>query len=301
MKKIISILIALFVLFNVNAQRKVPYHLKTDSTEFQIPILPVGTLVFDEQESKLYKLTATAYDSTTIATASKTLLNGGGETGLSSDYKIIAGVIRNSGEGWQLISTGGHFTLNIDSVTETAAQINIHYQSIGALEVVALQVTPDDDFAGNYEFGSTVGVGVAGIKITQPKIKQETHLITHLGNGVFSFPATLSPSCTYSTSLGRLRIYHNTPTDNNFPRCFDLAGTESEQTLYVPRGSSLAGNRTDFYFYNLDGTQKNKANPDVNRFYYTRSEMALDPNPLDPSTVISASGNVWIIGVMKVN
>ena len=184
------------------------------------------------------------------------LASGGSGGGLPDNFRVVAGVVRNTGAGWEIINTGDHYPLNVDSVDNTAAQINIYYAGIGATDVVSFVTGVDDDFQGTYTTGATVGTAVAGIQISQPKVQQETHLITHTGGGVFSFPASLGASSSYSTSLGRLRIYHDVATDNNFPQFFDLPGTASEQTMYIPRGSSLAGNRTDVYLYNVDGTQK---------------------------------------------
>ena len=98
-----------------------------------------------------------------------------------------------------------------------------------------------------------------------------------------------------------MRIYHDEATDNNFPQFTDLPGTASQQTQYVLRGSSLAGNRTDVYLYNLDGTQKSLTNPDVNRFYYNRANLSLDENVQNPADVDDVGGNIWFIGIFKVS
>ena len=49
------------------------------------------------------------------------------------------------------------------------------------------------------------------------------------------------------------------------------------------------------------GHKKSLTNPDVNRFYYTRSPLALDPNPQNPNNVVSGGGNIWFIGIFKVS
>ena len=229
------------------------------------------------------------------------LASGGSGGGLPDNYRVVAGVIRNTGSGWDLITTGDHAPMNVDSVDNTTVQVNINYPSLNATEVVTFLIAPDETYAGLYEVGASVGLTVAAVKIKELKVQQETHLITHTGSGNFTFPASLGASSSYSTSLGRLRIYHDEATDNNFPQFFDLPSTSSEQTLYIPRGSSLAGNRTDVYLYNVDGTQKSLTNPDVNRFYYTRSPLAFNKIDKNPNDVVDAGGNFWFIGIMKIS
>ena len=211
--------------------------------------------------------------------------------------ELFGGVARNNGSGWELITTGGHYPLNIDSITNSNALIHVHLQGIAATEVVTMLVGPDETFAGVYHFGSTVGTSIAGIEIKKPKTAQDAHLITHNGNGNFTFPSALAGS-DYNTSLGRLRIRH-AATDNNFPQVQDLPGTISKQTLYVHRDASLAGNRVDYYLYNLDGTQKSLTNPDVNRLYFNRAGLDFKENVQNPNNVVSSIGNIWIIGIMK--
>ena len=222
--------------------------------------------------------------------------------GVPLDYKIVAGVMRNNVGTFEMITTGNHSPMNVDGLTQSAVQVNVDYTSLGATDVVSFVTGVDDTFAGIYQTGATVGTTVAGIKISKPKVRQDAHLITHSGGGVFSFPASLGgsyASSSYNTSTGLLRIYHEA-TDNNYIGTQDLPGSFSEITKYECAISSLPGNRTDLYLLNPDGTQKTKANPEVNRFYFNRANLSLDPNIQDPVNVNEVGGNIWFIGIFKV-
>lgn len=216
--------------------------------------------------------------------------------GLPSNYRVVAGVIRNTGPGWELISDAQHFPLNIDSVTNNTVSISIHYSSLGATEIVSLVASPDETFASQYTFGASVGTSVSNIRIkrlaTQSKV-----LVTHTGNGVFTLANQNGSdftglSYTYSSITGLLDITHS--YTEGVITVFDLGGN----THIMSGQNSEAYLRTKLKFYNLDGTQQTLANPEVLRFLLQRQTVI--NTTVDPNNLISANGNIWIFGIVKI-
>ena len=71
---------------------------------------------------------------------------------LSADYRVISGVIRNTGTGWELIG-GDHEAINVDSVSDNSSTIVIDFTTLAATKIVSFLIVPDDDYAGLYEVG----------------------------------------------------------------------------------------------------------------------------------------------------
>ena len=83
---------------------------------------------------------------------------------INEDYYLIGGVIRNIGEGWELIDDSGHEPLGIDKVETTDDAVIIHYSK--ADKVVSLNVTPDETMAAEgYTMGASVGLDHSIINI----------------------------------------------------------------------------------------------------------------------------------------
>lgn len=91
-------------------------------------------------------------------------------------YKIVSGVIRNTGNGWELISDTAHEPLHIESVSNNNSAITIDY-SFTAKKVVSFVVTPDETFVRNgLNAGSSVGLDKSLIYLSEQ------------GTGVYSDP-----------------------------------------------------------------------------------------------------------------
>lgn len=83
---------------------------------------------------------------------------------LEEGYSAIAGVIRNSGEGWGLVQDQGHETLGIESVSEDDEKISIFYSDKS--KVNALSATVDETMASEgYTVGASVGLNVTHLTI----------------------------------------------------------------------------------------------------------------------------------------
>lgn len=219
----------------------------------------------------------------------------GGSSPLAG-YKIVSGVLRNTGSGWGVLDDNDHIPLNIDSVSNNTSAITIDYSSLNATKVVSLVACPDETFAGKYDFGASVGKTSSSIAI---KNIQRTHeiLITHTGNGVFTFvnqdgSDATGFSYTYNPIDGRLDFTHNEMEGS--PVFYDMVGnTDIRSGL-----NTLSKTVTYMKFYNHDGTQQTLADPEVGRFtLQQQSTIGLAVNPND---LVSAGGNIWIIGILEV-
>lgn len=72
------------------------------------------------------------------------------------NYKIVSGVIRNTGSGWEIISDSYHEPIHVKSVSNTNQFITIEH-TFKAQKVVSFIVTPDETFI---EDGINVGASV---------------------------------------------------------------------------------------------------------------------------------------------
>ncbi len=79
---------------------------------------------------------------------------------------IVAGVIRNTGDGWHLIENNTHCSLNCDGVfvNNGTNAISIDYSSIKAQKVISFVVSPDETFSlEGYSCGASVGLEHANV------------------------------------------------------------------------------------------------------------------------------------------
>lgn len=218
-----------------------------------------------------------------------------------SDYRLIAGVIRNTGSGWYLITTGGHTPLNIDSISNDTNYIYINFSSLGFTDLVSFSVKADEDFAGKYYGGAELN-GTTGVKIRLANFKLDLlkATITHSGGGVFvsSNPAVVP---TYAVGSGNLTLTHSSfSTTNNTPVFTNIATSASENTLFQNSSGSIAATTVITKLYNFGGTQKTLANPEISSFQFERKGEGIVQNFLDPNTVTSVTGNFWITGLVKI-
>ena len=116
---------------------------------------------------------------TKTITIPQALLNG-------DTYKIVAGILRNTGTGWGLLTNSEHDSINVDSVSNDATQITIDYTTLGVSKVISFAVTPDETYAGDYEVGASVGLSETNIQISQYFNQTEASLLRHTGTGTFT-------------------------------------------------------------------------------------------------------------------
>lgn len=81
----------------------------------------------------------------------------------SKNYRLISGVLRNSGSGWGWINDVGHSPSGLGVVTQDSGKITIAH-AVSGLKVSSLQVTPDETYAAQgLRCGASVGIDSSNI------------------------------------------------------------------------------------------------------------------------------------------
>ncbi|MBE6572991.1 MAG: hypothetical protein E7652_01190 [Ruminococcaceae bacterium] len=117
------------------------------------------------------------------------------ETNAGSEKIVyVAGVIRNSGDGWQLIEDDKHAPLNCKSVSvnESKGSISINYSDLNIKKVITFTVTPDETLSSmGYTCGASVGIDHTDVYIYREKLgiileKNPNKVVSSNGNLWFS-------------------------------------------------------------------------------------------------------------------
>lgn len=89
---------------------------------------------------------------------------------MSDDYKIVAGVIRNNGDGWSLIQDNSHETIGITSVEQTEDKIVVKYNKNSKVNSASVTVDETMESEG-YSVGASVGDAEMWIQVFNKKGK----------------------------------------------------------------------------------------------------------------------------------
>lgn len=218
---------------------------------------------------------------------------------LPSTHRMLSCVIRNTGAGWFLITTGGHTPINIDGISEDTDYIYLDYTSLGATNPANFIIGNDEDFIGIYNAGLETTNTTAKIRITKPIISVLKAKITHSGSGVFvSDNADVVP--TYNNGTGILTLTHSGFTSTDYtPRLSNEATSDANRTLFQNATSGISNTALAVKLYNFGGTQKTLINPEIDYFYFERRGVVLEQNIQSPADVISAIGNFWLLGIIE--
>jgi hypothetical protein len=216
--------------------------------------------------------------------------------GLSSDYRIVSGIIKNDGAGWFCLNDGTHKPINVDSVSNTTSSITIDYTSLGATEMVSFLFSPDETYSGDYTMGNSFALDKAVIQIKNLS-KTGKALINHTGSGVFTISDPYGSdfsglSTSYNSSTGLLTINHSYA--DGTPNLWDMTGN----TQIVSGLNAESYTATYVKFYNLDGTQQTLLDPEVNRFLLERQVVV--KSLADPNDVNNTLGNFYFLGILKI-
>ena len=81
-----------------------------------------------------------------------------------ADLETLAGVIRNTGSGFELLDDAGHTPINLASVTQTSTYIRVYYTD--PIDQVGAVVIGSDETMADYhvECGASVGLEYLVIK-----------------------------------------------------------------------------------------------------------------------------------------
>lgn len=83
---------------------------------------------------------------------------------MGDEYSVVAGVIRNEGNGWSLIQDNNHETIGIKEITQDQEKVIVSYNDKEKVNSIA--VTVDETMAAEgYSVGASVGVSETWIFI----------------------------------------------------------------------------------------------------------------------------------------
>ncbi|MFJ9113030.1 hypothetical protein [Streptomyces sp. NPDC102283] len=210
-------------------------------------------------------------------------------------YRLLSAVIRNTGDGWGLINDASHQPSGITSV-ETQSDRLILQHGVGAAKVSSLQVTPDEWWAARgLRCGASVGLTSTSVFLYRDpsdRISDEVYYSTTTSTwtsaaGVFS---------GFAFSGGILTLTHE-----------DM-GTTGATAAIAQRGpvgafaGNLAATTTQVVFYNGAFGALTAATTPVNgmRCYLTRHGRRATVPAASPASVVAASGNLWITGLLEI-
>jgi len=238
-----------------------------------------------------------------VSTTSQLLntVNGLVDTQSGLNTKIVAGVIRNDGTGWELLDDSFHTGINIDSVTNDTSKITVDYTSIAATKVITFVVGCDETYAS---LGYSVGSSVA-------KTKAEIFPSKVAGNGASGLLRYNSADGgTITAPFGQdFGITGMTWDAVNKWVVIDHENIQvdhlSQQPLITPRRSckdvrveAVANSQTSFYFVDSAGV---KVDPvDGDQFFFSRGVDSIKEK-INPNLVNNPIGNFWFIGIMETN
>lgn len=208
-------------------------------------------------------------------------------------YKVVAGVIRNTGSGWTFLEDANHIKLNCDHVTNDISIITIDFTSIAAKKVISFIVTPDEtyDIAG-YSTGVSVGLANAIISIAMEPVQVGGYITC---NGSEFACANSNGIGTLTWASNKLKIEHtdlgSSDQVNQCPIIMPRYGK------FVPAFATLAKDYTEVEFYDFTGTKITSLSSDLN-FAFSRGPS--HKKSVNPNTLTDAIGNFWFLGIFEV-
>lgn len=215
-----------------------------------------------------------------------------GETG--QRYRLISGTIRNTGDGWKLINDSTHRPTGITGVTVLSDRIQINH-AVGAVRVSSMQVTPDETYAERLRCGVSVGLDSSTIFLHTQSPTSITDRV-YYDAGTSTWKSELGVYTGLSFSSGVLTLTHQ------------AMGTTGQQGIAIGQRGSLAclaggytSTTTQVVFYSGSFGSLTAATTPASTMnaYVTRHGWRSSVPALDPSTVTSATGNLWITGLLE--
>lgn len=204
--------------------------------------------------------------------------------------RIVAGVLRNTGSGWGLISDSGHEAVNVDSVSDSTTAITVDYSSIGATKVVSFVVAPDETFARQgFTTGASVGLTSSSIQIMQSRPFSD--YVSWNGSAWVSLGGVF----TLSYSAGILACGHpKIPAGVNV----NHVQVTGRGVLPVHLVSGNSETNVSIAWYNWSGTLQTTPSTDMRAFIAKGASGPLDPQQIN--TTLYPSSNLWFMGVFEV-
>lgn len=216
----------------------------------------------------------------------------------SAPLYAVAGVLRNTGTGWNWISDAGHEPIGIDSVTSDTASITVNYGTLGASKVGSFIVVPDEKLSEQgFQAGASVGTTSTDIYLSRSIPSYSDYVAYTSGafvssNGVFT--------CTWNATDGYLQVTH--PTIIGTALNVSLVGRPGTALNYTPVvAGDLTTGSTFIAIEFRDAAGAQVMTPDTNMRVFVTHGGGFVPS-VDPSTVNTTTypnSNLWVMGLMR--
>jgi len=227
---------------------------------------------------------------------SKSAYNASGINASTEGKKVafVAGVIRNSGNGWEYINDSGHNPMNLSSVTVNQnGQIVINY-GFTASKVLSLVATPDETFARSYIIGGSVGLDSTLFNVYSLPINYGG--LTTVANNAVTVTNSNFTSGSFNTSTGEIKLSHPSLSALSAKEKFNISAICSSASYDVIIGSQ-GNDYISLYLKDSSGTiLKDTVGIRIN-IIATRQVNSVFVNADD---IVSTGGNFWIYGVMEI-
>lgn len=222
-------------------------------------------------------------------------------------HRMVAGVIRNSGDGWEFIVDNNHKgDLNCVSVgiANNDGRLYVDYSGINVQKVISCMFTPDEEFAKQgYVMGASVGKTASYIQIYQYRMSSVSARITFQSSG-----GTITPTISESDGVSAavwddtnkaLSITHTNIVTKTASTAPIISFIPAVYGKYLMRLYSYSGTTVKVEFFDLV-TGNKVTTPDTSMsLIFSRVGSALERIEVDPSTLVSASGNIWFMGIFE--
>lgn len=216
-------------------------------------------------------------------------------------YRVVAGVLRNTGSGWAPIDDADHHPMNMGAVTYSAdsgGQIVVDYTAIGATKVVSLVVTPDETLArAGFFAGASVTQQNTTIRLARV-FPEYADQVSYSGT---AWTSALGVFTGLSFSAGVLTLTHPDLTlgTDQVPQ-LDISVVGRGGT-YVPNVGSAGLSSTAFpiEFRDWAGALVTTANTNM-RAYVKRGGGIRSVDPAVVTTTQFPASNLWVFGVFEV-
>ena len=263
------------------------------NTFFTVPSNAVGAIV------RVTGASGTTFENDTVSDIGiyNTKRNVDLSTFLDTEYagknvRVVAGVIRNSGDGWTFINDTGHNPINLDRIGYDANGNIVVYFGFTAKKVLSFIAAPDDDFAKLYTCGSSVGLEWATISLYSiPQIVGG--LITYADGAWNTQFSTFNLARSVSGNI--VEVTHPAVPSADTAEWFDITCTSwrGKFSAYV---QSVTAQSFQVKMFDLDGNEM--AMPPAGAgLVLTRTTPTVRQ---DARNIVSSTGNIWIYGVLEI-
>ena len=209
------------------------------------------------------------------------------------DIFIVSAVLRNLGTGWEMLTTGQHTPVNIDSVSVNAnGDIEVNFSKNGH-NVISFIAVPDETFAEFMTMGSSVDTNKARIRLfSLPEVYGG--YVAYNGSS-WDISGSNFSSASWHNGSGHLVL--------SVPNHGFVTRTDKDAMLISCNGrgcdARLDGGHGIYdehiAFYDTSGQQIFTPNTSMKVF----ATKQFPAKQINANNVVSQYGNIWIYGIIE--